>query len=66
MSARGVIAEARPARAAPVAAQQIGRHATFIEKDVLANIAQRLPVTPASALSSDVRTPLFVGVQRFF
>lgn len=66
MAARRVVSEADPARAAAVAAQQIGRHAAFIEKNVLAQIAERLPRAPAAALSGDVGAALFVGVDRFF
>jgi len=61
-----VIAQAHAAETAPVAAQQIGRDAAFINKDVLPRIAQRQPVVPATPLSGDVGPPLFVGVYRFF
>jgi hypothetical protein len=57
-----VITEARPTRAAPVAAEEIGGHAAFIEKDVLPDIAQRLPLAPPTTLSDDVGPALFVGV----
>ena len=66
MPARGVIAQPHAAGTAPVAAQQIGGDATFIEKDVLPGVAQRQPVAPAAPLSDDVGTSLFVGVDRFF
>jgi hypothetical protein len=66
MTARGVIAQAHATRAAPVAAQQIGRDATFIDKDVLPGVVQGQPIAPAAPLSGDVGTPLFVGVYRFF
>jgi hypothetical protein len=66
MTAGCVIAYAHAATTAAVAAQQIGRDAAFIEKDVLPGIAQRQPVAPAAPLSDDVRAPLFVGVYRFF
>jgi hypothetical protein len=66
MTAGGVIAQAHAAAAAPVAAQQIGRYAAFIEKDVLPRVAQWQPVAPATSLSGDVEPPLFVGVYRFF
>jgi hypothetical protein len=66
MTARGVIAQADAAGTAPVAAQQIGRDAAFIEKDVLPGVAQRQPVAPTAPLSDDVGTSLFVGVYRFF
>jgi hypothetical protein len=59
-------AQARPAETAPIAAQQIRRDATLIEKDVLPRVAQRQPIAPAASLSGDVGSPLFVGVSRFF
>jgi hypothetical protein len=66
MAAGSMIAPAHAAATAPVAAQQIGRDAAFIEKDVLPGVAQRQPVAPAAPLSDDVGAPLFVGVYRFF
>jgi hypothetical protein len=66
MTAGGVIPQPDTAATAPVAAQQIGRDAAFIEKDVLPGVAQRQPVAPAAPLSDDVGTSLFVGVYRFF
>ena len=66
MTARGVIAESGAARAAAVAPQQIGRHAAFIEKDILTDIAERLPLAPPPPLSGDVGPALFVGVYGFF
>jgi hypothetical protein len=61
-----MIAEACAAKTAAVATQQIRRHAAFIQEDVLADIAERQPVAPPTALSDDVRTALLVGVDRFF
>ena len=66
MPAGRVIAEPHAAETAPVAAQQVGRDAAFIDEDVLPGVAQRQPVAPAPPLSGDVGTPLFVGVYRFF
>jgi hypothetical protein len=66
MAARRVITQPHAAKAAPVTAQQIGRDAAFIEKDVVPGVAQREPVAPAAPFSGDVGTPLFVGVYRFF
>ena len=66
MAAGRVIAQPHAAGTAPVAAQQIGRDAAFINEDVLPRIAQRQPVAPAAPLSGDVGSPLFVGVYRFF
>ena len=66
VTAGRVIAQARPQRTPPIAPQEIGGHAAFVEKEVLAHVAQRLPRAPAAARRRDVRTPLFVGVYRFF
>ena len=61
-----VIAQARAQRTSPIAPQQIGGHAAFVEKDVLAHVAQRLPGAPAAARGGDIRAALFVRVYRFF
>jgi hypothetical protein len=66
MPAGRVITQPHAAETAPVAAQQIGRDAAFIDEDVLPGVAQRQPVAPAAPLSGDVWSPLFVGVYRFF
>jgi hypothetical protein len=66
VTARGVIADSGPARAAAVAPEQIGRHAAFIEKDISTNIAERLALAPPPTLSGDVGPALFVGVYGFF
>jgi hypothetical protein len=66
MPARSVIAEPRAAETPTVSSEQIRRDATFIEKDVLPGVAERQPVAPAAARGGDVRTPLLVGVYRFF
>lgn len=66
MTAWRVIVQARAARAAPIAAEQIRRDATFIEKDVLPHVTQRLRVAPLAACPRDVRATLFVGVYGFF
>ena len=66
MTAGGVIGQAHAAATAPVAAQQVGRDAAFIEKDVVPGVAQRQPVAPPAPLSDDVGAALFVGVYRFF
>ena len=64
--ARGVIVEARATETPAIAAKEVGRDATFIEKDVLARVAERQPVSPPAPISGDVGAPLFVGVDRFF
>jgi hypothetical protein len=61
-----MIADARAAETAPIAPQQIGRHATLIEKHVVPHVPQRLPGAPLAARGDDVRPTLFVGVDRFF
>ena len=66
MTARRVVAEPRAARTPAVASQQVGRDAAFIQKNVLAHVAQWLPLAPAATLSDDVGTTLFLGVYRFF
>ena len=66
VTARRVIAESGAARAAAVAPEQIGRHAAFIEKDILTDIAERLPLAPPPTLRGDVGPALFVGVDGFF
>ena len=66
MTARRVITESGAARAAAVAPEQIGRHAAFIEKDILPGIVERLPVAPPPTLSGDGGPALFVGVYGFF
>jgi hypothetical protein len=66
MPARRVIAEPNAAWTPPVATEEIGGHAAFIDKDVLPRIAERQPVPPAATLSGDVGPPLLVGVYGFF
>ena len=66
MTAGRVIAEARARGTAAIAAQQIRRDAAFIEEDVLAHVAQRLPRPPLAPRRGDIRPALFVGVYRFF
>ena len=66
VTARRVIMEARASETPAIAAQEVGRDATFIEKDVLARVADGQPVSPAAAVSGDVDAPLLVGVDRFF
>jgi hypothetical protein len=61
-----VIAEPGAAGASAVAPEQVSGHAAFIEKDVLADIAERLPLAPAAPVSRDVGPTLFVGVYGFF
>lgn len=63
---RRVIPQARAAGTAAVPSQQIGRHAAFVEEDVLAHVAQRLPGLPLPPGGGDIRPALLVGVYRFF
>jgi hypothetical protein len=66
VTVRGVIVEADAPQTAAISAEQIGRDAALIDEDPLANVAQWHPRAPVAALSRDVRSPLFVGVHRFF
>jgi hypothetical protein len=66
VTAGRVVRESGAARTPPIASQEIGRDTAFIENNVLADIAKRLPRAPAPTVSGDVRPPLFVGVDRFF
>jgi hypothetical protein len=66
VSARGVIDGARPAWAARIAPQQIGRHARFVDEDKRARVVQRLRRPPLAPVSRDVGATLFAGVYRFF
>jgi len=61
-----VVREPGAPGAAAVAALQIGRDAAFIEKHVLAYLAQRLPLAPVTALSGHVGPALLIGVYGFF
>jgi hypothetical protein len=66
MAVRGVIPQAHAAGTAPVASQQIGRHAGFIDEDVTACVVQRLGILPPATVRRDVRPALLVGVYGFF
>ena len=66
MAARGVIPEAHATRTAPVAAQQVGGDARFVDEDVAARVVQRLGLLPPAAIGGDIRTSLLVSVYRFF
>ena len=66
LAAGRVIGESRAARTAPVPPDQIGRDAAFIEKHVVRDVPQRLPVAPLTTRRDDIRTALFVGVYGFF
>ena len=65
VAARRVIVEARAARTAAIAAEQIRRHAAFIQKHVVTHVAQRLRVLPLASRSGDVSATLFVRVYGF-
>jgi len=66
MPTRRVIAQSDAARTAAVPPQQIGGDPAFIEEEIVARVSQVLTVAPASAVRGDVRSALFVSVQRFF
>jgi hypothetical protein len=61
-----VITEAGATQAATVPAEQIRRHAAFIQKNILRHVAERLPAPPLTPSRRDVRPTLLVGVYRFF
>jgi hypothetical protein len=66
MTAGRVITEAGTAPTAAVPAQQIRRHAAFIQKHILRHVAERLPGLPLAPGRGDIRPALLVGVYRFF
>jgi hypothetical protein len=66
MPTRRVIAEPRASETPAVAAEQVGRDAALVEKDVPLGVPQREAVPPAASLSGNVGPSLFVGVYRFF
>jgi hypothetical protein len=66
MTAGRVIAEAGAAQAAAVTAQQIRGHAAFIQKHIVAHVAEWLPGLPLTPGRGDIRPALLVGVYRFF
>ena len=66
VAAGRVIVQPRAARTAAVAPQQIRRHSTLVEKDVLAHITQWLPRLPRAPVRRDISAALFVRVYRFF
>jgi len=61
-----VVVETLASKTAAIPAEQVGRDAAFIEKDVLAHVAEGQPPSPAASLSRDVGPSLFLGVDRFF
>ena len=66
VAAGRVIVKPLPAWTAAVAAQEIRRHATFIQEHILAHVADRQPVIPPATLRDHVRPALLVGVYGFF
>jgi len=66
MAARCVIANARAARAAGIAANQFRRDARFIDEDVPARIVERQRLIPMTPRGRDIRPTLFIGVDGFF
>jgi hypothetical protein len=61
-----VIGDARPARTPPVAPEQIGRDARFVEEDILTGVVQRQALAPLSARGGDISATLFGCVYGFF
>ena len=66
MTAGRVITQPRAEETASVPTEEIRRHATFIQKHILADVTQRLPRLPMPPCRDDIRPTLFVGVYRFF
>jgi hypothetical protein len=52
--------------ATPIAAEQVGRDATFVDEQILLRVVRGKAVAPAATVRDDVATPLFVGVYGFF
>jgi len=65
LAARREVAQAIPAGAAAIPAQQIGRDPALVEKDIVPRIADGLAELPAAARGRDISPPLLVGVYRF-
>lgn len=63
MTAGRVIAEPRTARAAAMATQEIGRDAAFVEKQILAHVAQGRHASPLPPRGRDSK-PALLGVYR--
>jgi hypothetical protein len=66
VTAGRVIRDARPAKTAGVAAQQIRGHPGFIDEDVLARVVERQRLAPPTPRRGDIRATLFVGVYGLF
>ena len=61
-----VVVEALATKTPAIPAEQVGRDAAFIEKDVLSHVAEWQPLSPVAPLSRDVGPSLLLGVDRFF
>ena len=66
VATRRVIANARAAQAAGVAADEIRGHARFVDEDILARVAEWQRLMPPAPGGRDIRPTLFVGVYGFF
>ena len=66
VAAGGMVPKSRTARAAAIPPQQIRGDAGLIDEDVAARVVDRLRVAPVPAGGRDIRSALFVGVNRFF
>jgi hypothetical protein len=66
MTTGRVIVQARPARTATIAPQEVGRNPTLVNEHVLRGVVHRLGVAPVPPLGRDVSAPLFVRVYGFF
>jgi hypothetical protein len=65
-TAGGVIAQACAAQTATVPTQQIRRDPAFVQKQILRDVAERLPPLPLPPGRGHIRPTLLVGVYRFF
>lgn len=66
VTTRGMVPQADAAGTPPVAAQQVGGDAAFIQEHIPVNLPQRLPGAPLATRRHHVRAPLFVSVYGFF
>jgi hypothetical protein len=61
-----VIPQPHAASAAPIQAEQIGRHAGLVHEDVAGGVVERQRLPPAATRRGDIGPTLFIGVNGFF
>lgn len=66
VAARRVVAEAQATGTAPITTQDVRGNAGLIDEDIAPRVVYGLDVSPVPSRRGDIRTPLFVGVYRFF